>query len=340
MDSITQAALGAAVGVAVVGRARPMWQAALSGAVIGTLPDLDVFIDKGDAIRDMVLHRAETHALFWQALVSPLLAIALALVTRSRALLPRWWAMVVLVLFTHSLLDALTIYGTRIALPFSDQPLGLGSLFIIDPLYTLPLLFGLLLALFVRTPGRRRWNTAGLVLSTLYAGWAVAAQAHVTGVVRQTAEAADLPAQRILVTATPFNTVLWRIVLLHDDHYAEAFYSLLDPLVEPGRQVRFTRYPRGAELEERTAGFDDANLVRAFSKGFYALSDDGQRIRITDLRMGQHPYYAFSFAFAEHHSEPLLTIMPQRITRRLPIDEGLDWLWGRLRGEDSAPPGA
>ena len=68
MDSLTQAALGASVGVAVMGRRRPVWQAALAGAVVGTLPDLDVFLDKGDPIRDMVLHRAETHAYFWQAL--------------------------------------------------------------------------------------------------------------------------------------------------------------------------------------------------------------------------------------------------------------------------------
>jgi len=338
LDSVSQAALGAAVGVAVLGRSRPVWQAALSGAVIGTLPDLDVFIDKGDAIRDMVLHRAETHALFWQALVSPLLAVALASVTRSRELFLRWWAMVVLVLFTHSLLDALTIYGTRIALPFSDYPVGLGSLFIIDPLYTLPLLIGLALTLVVRGPRRLRWNVAGLVLSTLYAGWAVAAQSHVTGLVMQTPQALGLSAQRVLVTPTPFNTVLWRIVLLHDDHYAEGFYSLLDPLVEPGRAIHFERYPRGTELEQRTAGFDDANMIREFSKGFYALSDDGRRIRITDLRMGQHPYYAFSFAFAEHHSEPLLALTPQRITRRLPVEAGLDWLWHRLQGTALAPP--
>ena len=143
MDPVSQAALGAAVGVAVMGRQRPVWQAALAGAVIGTLPDLDIFIDKGDAVNNMVLHRAETHAFFWQLLASFPIAYLLARVTRSSELFGRWWLMTVLGLFTHSMLDALTIYGTRLALPFSDHPFGLGSLFIIDPLYTLPLLLGL-----------------------------------------------------------------------------------------------------------------------------------------------------------------------------------------------------
>ena len=92
-----------------MGRTRPVWQAALAGALIGTLPDLDVFIDEGDPIRNMVLHRAETHALFWQALAAPVIAGALTLATRTGRLFARWWLMVMLGLFTHSLLDASTI---------------------------------------------------------------------------------------------------------------------------------------------------------------------------------------------------------------------------------------
>jgi inner membrane protein len=338
MDSISQAALGAAVGVAVMGRSRPVWQAALTGAVVGTLPDLDVYLDKGDPIRNMVLHRAETHAFFWQALVSPLIALVLAAATRSLHLLRRWWLMVLLGLVTHAGLDAVTVYGTRIGLPFTDHPFGLGSLFIIDPLYTLPLLLGLLLALAWRGPARRRWNTAGLALATLYAGWSVAAQAHVTAQAMAAPEAAGLPAERVLVTPAPFNTLLWRIVLVRDETYHEGFYSLLDPLVDASRPIRFATHPRGAELDARTADFADADLIRDFSKGFYALSDDGRRVFITDLRMGQHPYYAFSFAFAEHQSEPLRAIEPLRLTRRIPLDAGMAWLRRRALGEDLPPP--
>ncbi len=331
MDSISQAALGAAVGVAVMGRTRPVWQAALTGAIVGTLPDLDVFIDQGDPIRNMVLHRAETHALLWQALVSPVLGLLLAVITGTRPLFRRWWLMVVLTLLTHSALDAMTVYGTQIALPFSNHPFGLGSLFIIDPLYTLPLLVGLIVSLVARTSYRRRWNTLGLALSTLYAAWSVLAQTYVTTQVRQTVEARDLPAQQILVTPTPFNTLLWRVVLMSEDDYREGFYSLLDP---PQRPLRFERFARGAELDRRTVGLGGSDDIRAFSKGFYALIDDGRFIRITDLRMGQHPYFVFSFAFAEHHSEPLLPIEPFQVSQRMPLAPGLRWLWARLRGQD------
>ena len=70
MDSLTQVVLGAAVSVAVMRRRSAVWKAALWGGVAGTLPDLDVLIAHGDPILNMVLHRAESHALFWLTLFS------------------------------------------------------------------------------------------------------------------------------------------------------------------------------------------------------------------------------------------------------------------------------
>jgi membrane-bound metal-dependent hydrolase YbcI (DUF457 family) len=38
------------------------------------------------------------------------------------------------VLVTHPLLDAMTVYGTQLALPFTNHPYAVGSIFIIDSL--------------------------------------------------------------------------------------------------------------------------------------------------------------------------------------------------------------
>ena len=54
--------------------------------------------------------------------------------------------MVWLCLVTHPLLDAFTVYGTQVLLPFSDYPVAWSTLFIIDPLYTLPLVVGVVAA--------------------------------------------------------------------------------------------------------------------------------------------------------------------------------------------------
>ena len=283
MDSVSQIALGAAVGVATMGRRTAVWKAALWGAVAGTLPDLDVFIDHGDPIRNMVLHRAETHAPFWLTLFSLPLAAAIARLhgewTQSR----RWWLAIWLALVTHPLLDAMTVYGTQLALPLSDHPFGVGSVFIIDPLYTLPLLVGAGWALASRGEGRGlRANAMGLVLSTLYLAWGVVAQQQVSRVASASLAVQGIAAERVLVTPAPFNSLLWRVVAVAGDGYHEGYYSLLDKLP----QMHFDRFERGNALAAELQRDEGVQRIRAFSKGFYALRQDGARVLISDLRMG------------------------------------------------------
>lgn len=335
MDSLSQLALGAAVGVAVMGRRSAVWKAALWGGVAGTLPDLDVLIDHGDPIRNMVLHRAETHALFWLTLFSLPLAAAVARLHGEWAQWRRWWLALWLALVTHPLLDTMTVYGTQLALPFSDWPFGVGSVFIIDPLYTLPLLAGAVWALASRgSPRGLRANAAGLVLSTAYLGWGAAAQAHVDGVARASLAAQGIAAERVLVTPTPLNSLLWRVLAVAGPHYHEGFYSLLDD----GRQIRFDRFDRGVALEDRLRDIEGVRRISAFSKGFYKLHADDDRLYVTDLRMGQEPHYIFTFAVAERHGGGRPLARPEQLGARLDLDRGLPWLWRRAWGEPLPPP--
>ncbi|GAL15593.1 hypothetical protein JCM19233_6615 [Vibrio astriarenae] len=62
MDSITQAALGATVAGAIAGK-RCTPKVLLVGAALGTLPDLDVILDYGDAVSNTIKHRGFTHSL-------------------------------------------------------------------------------------------------------------------------------------------------------------------------------------------------------------------------------------------------------------------------------------
>ena len=63
MDSLTQAALGAAVGEAVLGK-KIGNKAPVIGAVIGTFPDLDVFLMLlFDEFREISIHRGYSHSI-------------------------------------------------------------------------------------------------------------------------------------------------------------------------------------------------------------------------------------------------------------------------------------
>lgn len=335
MDSLSQIALGAAVGVAVMGRRTAVWRSALWGAVAGTLPDLDVLIDHGDAISNMVLHRAETHSPFWLTLASLPLAAGVARLHGQMALWRRWWLAIWLALVTHPLLDAMTVYGTQLGLPFTNHPYGVGSVFIVDPLYTLPLLVGAGWALAGRGNSRGlRANAVGLVLSSAYLAWGVIAQAQATRVAEQSLMAQGIPAQLLLVTPTAFNSLLWRVVAVDGEHYHEGFYSLFD--AQP--QVDFDRFPRGAALANELSGNLHVQRLSAFTKGFYKLREEAGRVFITDLRMGQEPRYIFDFAVAQRHSALKALEPPQQLGARPDLARGLPWLWRRMWGEALPPP--
>jgi inner membrane protein len=197
-----------------------------------------------------------------------------------------------LVLITHPLLDMLTIYGTQLGLPFTDHPFGTGSVFVIDLLYTIPLLIGTAMVLAGK---RMRWNSLGLVLSTAYLGFGLWAQQHVTNLAQR-----HLPVQhgntKLLVTATPFNTVLWRLLLIdegeHSKQYYEGYYSLLDQ----STTIEWHAYPHDAKLLTQWQQQPSVARLTWFTHGFITMSQPAQgQLLLTDLRMGMEPGYSFRF---------------------------------------------
>ncbi len=356
MDSVTQAVLGAAVGVAVMGRRTAPWKAAAWGAVCGTLPDLDVFIDHGDPIRNMTLHRTESHSLFFLTLASPIVAWLAARLHRGEGGFRRWWLALWLVLVTHPLLDLMTVYGTQLLLPFTDHPYGVGSVFVIDPFYTLPLLAGLVVTLVRRHPG---WVRASLLVSTAYLAAGVAVQAHVRDLARDSLERAGIPTARLLVTPSPFNIVLWRVLAMTDDGYVEGYHSLLDAQDD----IAFTRHPSDRALYRRHADNWSIARIAWFSHGFFGVAANPDGVVIRDLRMGQEPFYTFTFlvpraaletppsgaspgrAAAPRYrdapvrpaeaSAPVAQAAPRQLPMRVDLADALPQLWRRVLGDPS-----
>ncbi|MBL0919240.1 MAG: metal-dependent hydrolase [Hydrogenophaga sp.] len=334
MDSLTQIALGSAVAVATMGRRTAVWKAAAWGAVAGTLPDLDAFIDHGDAVLNMVLHRGESHALFFLTLFAPLMAWLVSRIHGEGALFKRWWLALWLALITHPLLDTMTVYGTQLLLPFTNHPFAVGSVFIIDLAYTLPLLIGVIVAVASPRIGFKA-NALGLLLSSAYLVWSVIAQQHVTQVARASLQRQGIAAERVLVTPAPFNTVLWRVVAMGADGYAEGYHSLLDASPE----IEWRRYDNGAALGQRHTGVDGLRRIAAFSHGYYKVDERDSRLFVTDLRMGQEPSYIFRFDLGTEAERANGPRAAQLVGERGDLRAGMAWLWRRMLGEPLPPPG-
>jgi inner membrane protein len=327
MDSLTQLVLGAGVAgaVAPTGHRR---KALLAGAALGTLPDLDVLIDYGGAVENFTYHRGFSHSLIVLAPFAVLLWLVLKKYWAPvRAAPLRWLAAIGLVLLTHPLLDAHTAYGTQLLWPLEVPPVMWATLFIIDPLFTLPLLAAVVATAFRPARG---WSTpllsGALAISTAYLAWSWLAQSMVHRHAVQELRAMNLQAAPIFITPTPFNTVLWRIVVLAEDGHLEGFDSLL--LDEPS--IGFKHYPSDRDALHAAGDIWAVARLRWFAHDFVQAEVRDGRLLLSDLRMGQGEDFVFTHAVAEggnpHWREIPSELVPMDLDRRLVIDS-LQRIW-------------
>ena len=342
MDSVTQAALGAAIGEAVLGR-RHGHKAAAWGALCATLPDLDTFYPYAGAVEAFTWHRGYSHSFLVLMLSTPLLTwLILRIHPRAASDAVRWGTMVLLVLITHALLDCMTVYGTQVWLPFSDYPVAVSAIFIIDPLYTLPLLVGVLCALLMhrsRNTGRRV-NAGGLVLSSLYLCLALATKAHVNDTTERALANQGMAGANYLSTPTPFNVLLWRIVAMEDGGYREGFYSLFDG--DAG--IVFYRGTSDNHLLDDAAGTGggekDGGLERLkwFSRGFYKVWSNDKAVIFSDLRMGMLETFVFNFALAKITGGATTPLKATPVPQPPTPDGFFHWLLRRIIDRNAALP--
>jgi len=334
LDGFTQVMLGASIGTVTIGRRIGARKAALVAGVIAELPDIDFFFPSETRLDLFVDHRGPTHSILMHALATPLFGEALRFVDR-RLRGERWlcYGLVFAAFSTHALLDGFTTYGTKLLWPLFPEPISWSSIFIIDPLYTLPLLLAFIVAMFARQPnhleplgsGARRAATAGLILSTAYLGWTMMAREVATTKVLDALAADGMKYERLTLTPMPFNSLLWRGLAIAGDEYANVYVSLLDGAAT----APVHRHPRDIALEAKLPDRTALDKIAWFSHGFYTVFEEDGAVYARDLRMGVEPSYFLTFEIARRNSETLTAVEPvQRPERR--NWEALGWLWRRI----------
>jgi inner membrane protein len=190
------------------------------------------------------------------------------------------------------------------------------TIFIIDPLFTLPLLLATLFAA-VRPGGRyaTRVLQGAIALSGAYLAWTWIAQGLVHRHAEQVLAGMDLAGSPTFVTPTPFNTLLWRIVVRTPEGYLEGFDSLL--LDEP--TIDFRSYDSDVRALAEASDVWAVARLRWFARDFVKAEVRDGRLLVSDLRMGHEPSYVFTHVAAERgnpHWQAIATeLIPVRYDR-------------------------
>lgn len=338
MDSLTQIVLGAACGEAVLGK-KIGNKALLFGAIGGTIPDLDVFVGRliySNEIDIMAFHRGLMHSFLFTitgAFIFGWLTFKIynsgkrVHVTNKKD----WFWLFFASLFTHSILDSFTPYGTQLFAPFSNYRVAFNTIAVADFAYTIPFLFCLIILMFYKRSHIRRklWLRIGFAVSSFYIFLTIINKVYINSVYEQALKAQNIPFTKFQTQPSILNNILWYGIAETPDNYFVAFYSLLDKSSEI---LEWSKLPKNHKLVSQNN--KDIKTLSWFSNGYFNLKNmNNGSLRYNDLR---YPSFDINnpsnsvFSFSIFKDEDRYNILP--FNGKAPSTQDFSYFWERIKG--------
>lgn len=298
MDSLTQIVLGAAVGEFYLG-SKIGNRAALYGGIIGTIPDLDVLVGKFvDPLTAVEIHRGFSHSIIFFLILSPILGCIISKIeSKINVTFKDATIMAFITLFTHALLDAFTTWGTQIFWPFGER-IAWKTIFVVDPLYTVPFLILLISAL--RLPKtlvkRRKLNNLGILISSGYLLLSVLSKNVAEYKFESALERQNISYSRIIVKPAPLNIILWNANVETADGYLLADYSYFDR-----SPIAFDFIPSGVTHIADLQNSNTISRLKNIAENWFVITKEGEKRFFNDLRFGmlnndvKNPEFIFKY---------------------------------------------
>lgn len=302
MDNLTHTLVGVLLARAGLGRLAP--RATALAVAAANLPDLDVVSGAGGSLCYLAQHRGFTHAFFWLPLV-------------AAAPLPLWWwwarrthavgkregllayAVALIGVLSHLLLDALNVYGIRLLHPFSSRWLHADLLNIVDVWVWALLLvavLGPMLARLVEGEIGARGSTgrgmawACLLLLGGYVGLRTYLHGQATGALTTRLYGGEAPL-RVMAVPSAANPWAWTGLVETRSAWRVLPVNLAGGELDPEAARAFYK-PAAAQAREAVGRTETARVFLNFSQAQAwrvtpaAEPDGALLVRITDLRFG------------------------------------------------------
>lgn len=324
MDSITQFVLGAAIGEVSAGKKagnKALWW----GGIAGTIPDLDVILKPAyTELEYLAVHRGFSHSLLFAFLTAPLIAWLVYRLHRrtTMASYRDWLLLFFLGIFTHPLLDAFTLYGTQLFLPFSNFRVAFNTISIVDPAYTLPLLVSCIVAVRCRRRRSLRSHAAarwGLWISTCYLGCTAMNKWYLEGIFDKNMKAQQIVPTHCMSNPVLFTNLLWCSVARDEKNCYIGYYSIL----QGNQHVKYEAFSIQDSLSAQVADQHGLDILRWFSKGYYVLEQQQDTLCFYDVRFGKsnlepvksyEKTFVFYFKIPDPRQRPL--VIQQYLSRK------------------------
>ncbi|WP_232784160.1 metal-dependent hydrolase [Moritella sp. Urea-trap-13] len=208
--------------------------------------------------------------------------------------------------------DAFTSYGTQLFWPLAGNPISIASIFVIDPLYTLPLLVGCVYLWRSKNSDEskqkaRRVNHIGLALSSGYLLLSVLIQTQMLSKVELALKSNGIPADKVFLSPLYPSLNWWIAIVVDDGIYYDVTLNVLMNTVDISEKQNLGY----GVIDVTTPALTSLDW---FTNGFIRLEEVEGQLVATDLRIKTgHVGYAFKFALAEKETDGWKVISPLRL---------------------------
>ena len=287
MDPLTQGTIGAVL-PQTFGK-KNLGLIAMLGFLSGMAPDLDIFIHSAsDPLLFLEYHRQFTHSIIFIPFGGLVCASFLYLLFKkiSTFNFKETWLYSTLGYGTHGLIDACTSYGTLLFWPFSDVRVAWNHISIIDPLFTLPILLFVIIAIAKKNS---IYAKIGVVWATSYLLLGMYLHTIALNIGKGIAEERGQDIIRIQAKPSFGNLILWKIIYETNNHFhVDAINLLLDEIIE-GESINKLNLEKDFPwLEKGSQQYKDVERFRWFSNNFLAVNPTNSD-QIIDIRYSEIP---------------------------------------------------
>jgi len=269
MDPISQGVLGASCAEAVLFNydKKRAW---IAGGLAGMAPDLDLLIrSSADPLLSLLYHRQFTHSLIFMPVGALLVAATLYLFKHFRQ---HWFFVFLACLIgyaTHAPLDSLTSYGTVLLWPFSYNRVSLDYISIIDPLFTFPILLGLIWTLIFQ---KRNGVLTGLSFAFLFLCFNIMQHHRVISTVTTYAHEHHLNIKKLRSFPALASSTYWRVVFKNHDQFmlgdVHAYLTQPTQFKKIGAYSAFDEKKLPAYIKQSSSLLRDFKIFNWFTDGY------------------------------------------------------------------------
>ena len=286
MDPLSQGTVGA-VFAQFVANKNNIFKIGFIGFLAGMTPDLDVLIQSStDPILSLEYHRQFTHSLFFIPFGSLIFAILIFPLFKSSLSLKTVYFASFLGYATHGLLDACTSYGTQLFWPFSNERISWNNISIVDPLFTIPILIFLVIAIKTK---KKTFSFFGIGWIIFYLTLGYVQYERALSAAIELAILRGHNAERLTLKPSFGNLILWKSIYKHKEtFYVDAIRTVQSSTWCSGETIGVFDYKYHLpDLDMESQQKKDIERFRWFSQDY--LGYVKEKNIVTDVRYSMIP---------------------------------------------------